>query len=212
MMHLYSAGGARPLAARLAEVLAVAPPDPFTPEWLAVPSDGMRRWLTLELAGHLGASSPGAGDGIAANIIRAYPGDLRSAVLAVDRPEDQPDPWRIERMVWPVLEAISEADQGTLPTGLAALDGQREGASLYAKGRRIADLFDRYHLHRPHMVRQWAENHLVDGAGRPRAGPPPTPPPSGRLASGTGSGPGSMPPPRPRPCRRSSNVSTPGRT
>jgi exodeoxyribonuclease V gamma subunit len=167
MMHLYSAGGARPLAARLAEVLAVAPPDPFTPEWLAVPSDGMRRWLTLELARHLGASSPGAGDGIAANIIRAYPGDLRSAVLAVDRPQDEPDPWRIERMVWPVLEAISEADHGTLPTGLAALEGQREGASLYAKGRRIADLFDRYHLHRPHMVRQWAEDHLVDGAGRP---------------------------------------------
>ena len=113
-----------------------------------------------------GASGPGAGDGIAANIIRAYPGDLRSAVLAVDRPADQPDPWRIERMVWPVLEAIGEADYGTLPTGLAALDGQREGASLYAKGRRIADLFDRYHLHRPHMVRQWAQNHLVDGAGR----------------------------------------------
>jgi exodeoxyribonuclease V gamma subunit len=165
-MHLYSAGGAVPLAARLAEVLAEAPPDPFTPEWLAVPSDGMRRWLTLELARHLGASSPGAGDGIAANIVRAYPSDLRSAVLAVDRPADQPDPWRIERMVWPVLEAISEADDGTLPTGLTALEGQREGASLYAKGRRIADLFDRYHLHRPHMVRQWAQNQLVDGAGR----------------------------------------------
>ena len=166
MMHLYSAGSARTLAERLAEVLAVAPPDPFTPEWLAVPSDGMRRWLTLELARRLGASGPGAGDGIAANIIRAYPGDLRSAVLAVDRPEDQPDPWRIERMVWPVLEAIGEADDGTLPTGLAALEGQREGASLYAKGRRIADLFDRYHLHRPHMVRQWAQNRLVDGTGR----------------------------------------------
>jgi exodeoxyribonuclease V gamma subunit len=166
MMHLYSAGSARPLAERLAEVLAVAPPDPFTPEWLAVPSDGMRRWLTLELARHLGASSPGAGDGIAANIIRAYPGDLRSAVLAVDRPEGQPDPWRIERMVWPILEAIAGADHGTLPTGLAALEGQREGASLYAKGRRIADLFDRYHLHRPDMVRQWAQNRLLDGAGR----------------------------------------------
>jgi exodeoxyribonuclease V gamma subunit len=166
MMHLYLAGAAPPLAARLAEVMEVAPPDPFTPEWLAVPSDGMRRWLTLELARHLGASSPGGGDGVAANIIRAYPSDLRSAVLAVDRPEGQPDPWRIERMVWPVLEAITEADHGTLPTGLAALEGQREGASLYAKGRRIADLFDRYHLHRPHMVRQWGQNRLVDGTGR----------------------------------------------
>src|SRR5580704_11042029 len=166
MMHLYSAGSARTLAERLAEVLVVAPPDPFTPEWLAVPSDGMRRWLTLELARRLGASGPGAGDGIAANIVRAYPGDLRSAVLAVGRPEDQPDPWSIERMVWPILEAIVEADGAALPSGLAVLEAQREGASLYAKGRRIADLFDRYHLHRPHMVQQWARDRLVDGTGR----------------------------------------------
>ena len=69
-------------------------------------------------------------------------------------------------MVWPVLEAIADADADALPTGLAVLEGQREGASLYAKGRRIADLFDRYHLHRPHMVRQWARDRLVDGTGR----------------------------------------------
>ena len=130
----------------------------------------MRRWLSLELARHLGASGPGSGDGIAANIVRAYPGDLRSAVLAMDRPQDLPDPWRIERMVWPVLEAIVEADGDALPTGLAVLEGQREGASLYAKGRRIADLFDRYHLYRPHMVRQWARDRLVDGTGRPLDG------------------------------------------
>ncbi len=168
MIHLYSAGSARPLAARLAEVLALVPEDPLTPEWLAVPSDGMRRWLTLELARHLGASAPGASDGIAANIVRAYPGDLRSAVLAMDRPEDQADPWRIERMVWPVMEAMAWADgEFGLPTGLVALEGQREGASLYAKARRVADLFDRYHLHRPGMVQLWAADRLVDGTGRP---------------------------------------------
>ena len=166
MMHLYSAASARPLAARLAGVLEAALPDPLTPEWVAVPSDGMRRWLSLELARHLGASAPGGGDGIAANIVRAYPGDLRSAVLAIDRPADHADPWRIERMVWPVLETIAEADAATLPTGLTVLESQREGASLYAKGRRIADLFDRYHLYRPHMVRQWARDRLVDGTGR----------------------------------------------
>src|ERR1700674_5039035 len=166
MMHLYSAGSARPLAATLARVLEAALPDPLTPEWVAVPSDGMRRWLSLELARHLGASGPGAGDGIAANIVRAYPGDLRSAVLAIDRPVDQADPWRIERMVWPVLEAIADADADALPNGLTVLESQREGASLYAKGRRIADLFDRYHLHRPHMVRQWARDRVVDGTGR----------------------------------------------
>ena len=167
MMHLYSAGSAQPLSSRLAELMAEAPDDPFTPEWVAVPSDGMRRWLTLELARHLGAASPGAGDGIAANIVRAYPGDLRTSVLAVGRPEGRPDPWRIERMVWPVIDAMVEAGGGTLlPTALTVLESEREGASLYAKARRIADLFDRYHLHRPQMVRHWAAGRLVDGAGR----------------------------------------------
>jgi exodeoxyribonuclease V gamma subunit len=163
MMHLYSAGSAKPLGARLAQVLADVPADPMTPEWLAVPSDGMRRWLTLELAGHLGSSGPGSGDGVAANIERALPGDLRSAVLAVGRPEGDPDPWRIERLVWSVLAVLAASDEVTSPP-----DGPAAGGpATYTTARRIADLFDRYHLHRPDMIRQWAAGRPADGSGRP---------------------------------------------
>jgi exodeoxyribonuclease V gamma subunit len=165
MMHLHSAGSARPLAARLADVLGDQPPDPMTPEWLAVPSHGMRRWLTLELARRLGASGDGRTDGVAANIVPAFPGDLRSAVLAVDRADDAADPWRIERMVWTVLEVMVRDGGGLgLPEALVA-----DSSSVYARARRIADLFDRYHLHRPQMVRHWSEGRLVDGTGRPLA-------------------------------------------
>jgi exodeoxyribonuclease V gamma subunit len=167
MMHLYSADSAGPLSQKLAEVLSESPADPFTPEWLAVPSDGMRRWVTLELARHLGASAPGAGDGITANFVRAYPGTLRNAVLAIDRDEDQPDPWSIDRMVWSVLDDLVNPGSRTgLPGGVVP----QAGPSLYARARRIADLFDRYHLHRPHMVRQWSRGRFVDGGGRPIAG------------------------------------------
>ena len=55
MLHLHTAGRIEPLADHLAEVLSVAPSDPMQPEWIAVPSEGMRRWLHLELARHLGA-------------------------------------------------------------------------------------------------------------------------------------------------------------
>jgi exodeoxyribonuclease V gamma subunit len=162
MMHLTSAGSARALAARLAEVLGDQPPDPMTPEWLAVPSHGLRRWLYLELARHLGSSGGRRSDGIAANIVPAFPGDLRSAVLTVDRPEGASDPWHIERMVWTVLEVMA-GDRGDL--GLpAALRSDR--SSIYARARRIADLFDRYHLHRPQMVRSWSQGRFVDGTGR----------------------------------------------
>ncbi len=143
-MHLTSATSVRELTSRLAEVLADVPADPFEPEWLAVPSDGMRRWLTLELAGHLGAV-PGRGDGVAANIIRAYPGTLRTAVLAAGRGEDDADPWSLGRLVWAVLEV---ADRHPDPAS-AALGTVAPGASRYGRARQVADLFDRYHLQRP---------------------------------------------------------------
>ncbi len=150
MMHLYSAGQARPLAARLVGVLADLPADPMTPEWLAVPSDGMRRWLTLELAAHLGATGPGSGDGVAANFQRAYPGTLRTCALGADRDPGAPDPWSLERLVWSVLTVAAQfADDPVLAPFL----DQPRGASRYANARRLADLFDRYHLHRPDMIR-----------------------------------------------------------
>ena len=170
MMHLHTAGSARLLATRLADVLADGTPDPMTPEWLAVPSLGMRRWLTLELARHLGASGGGRSDGVVANIVPAFPGDLRSAVLAVDRAGAAPggagaapDPWHIERMVWTLVDVLAgEVGRLELP-GTPPPDH----SSIYLRARRIADLFDRYHLHRPQMVRSWREGRFVDGSGRP---------------------------------------------
>ncbi|HUY65674.1 MAG TPA: exodeoxyribonuclease V subunit gamma [Acidimicrobiales bacterium] len=164
MMHLYSAGDARPLAARLAAVLADPPADPMTPEWLAVPSDGMRRWLTLELASRLGASGPG--DGVAANFTRAYPGTLRGLVLAAERDPAAADPWSIDRLVW---EVLGVADEQPGDRALVPFVDLPTGASRFASARRIADLLDRYHLHRPDMVRAWAAGRHVDGTGRPIA-------------------------------------------
>ncbi len=164
MIHLYSAESAGPLSERLAGVLSEVPGDPMTPEWLAVPSDGMRRWLTLELARHLGSSGPDCSDGVAANIARALPGDLRKAVLAVGRARGETDPWRIDRLVWSVLEVLVE---DTYQPDLWAAPTPAGGPVVYATARRIADLFDRYHLHRPEMVRRWQQGHDVDATGKP---------------------------------------------
>jgi exodeoxyribonuclease V gamma subunit len=161
VLHLYSARRARPAAACLAGVLAAPPADPFTPEWLAVPSDGMRRWLALELARRLGASDRG-GDGVAANIVRAYPGTLRSCVLGAGRGDGDPDPWTIDRLVWSVLRAF---ERGVDDPTLSAFSALAPGASRYARARRVADLFDRYHLHRPDMVRSWSVGSDVGGTG-----------------------------------------------
>ena len=92
MLHLSSASRAGPLAAALAEVLADPPADPMTPEWVAVPTMAMRRWLALELARSLGTSGPGAADGVAANIRLGFPGTLRQVVLEAGSAGEL-DPW-----------------------------------------------------------------------------------------------------------------------
>ena len=163
MIHLTSAGSARTLATRLAAELGDRPAEPMSEEWLAVPSEGMRRWLTLELARHLGASDAGSGDGIAANIRRAYPGDLRAAVLAARHPQGT-DPWSIDGMVWSIFDVAGGGESGSPLSGTLDV---APGASRYAKVRRIADRFDRYHLHRPEMVCRWAQGESVDGSLQP---------------------------------------------
>ena len=163
MVHLYWADRAEPLVRELAEVLRVDPGDPMDAEWLAVPTEGMRRWVTLELARYLGATDAGATDGVAANITRAYPGTLRTAVLgAADGGE--PDPWDIDRMVWSLLDVFEDLDASGGEPAFTRLAG---GASRFTRVRAVADLFDRYHLHRPEMVEAWARGVAVDGNGDP---------------------------------------------
>lgn len=152
MLHLHAAERIGPLARELAAVLAQPSGDPFAPEWIATPSVGVRRWLHLELAHHLGASARG-GDGVAANIVDAFPGTLRSLVLQAGRAGDDPDPWEVDRLTWAVLEVLADAERAGAPLAPALAPG----ASAYSRARRLADLFDRYHLHRPEMVRGWAE-------------------------------------------------------
>ena len=46
MLEIHRAERADMLADALAELLANAPPDPFAPDVVAVPTRGIERWLT----------------------------------------------------------------------------------------------------------------------------------------------------------------------
>jgi exodeoxyribonuclease V gamma subunit len=163
VLHLYSADQVGPLAATLGKVLAEPPPDPMTPDWVAVPSMGMRRWLALELARSLGSSTPGSGDGIAANIEFGFPGTLRQAVLDAGRDEEIPDPWQVEQLVWAVLDVLHA---GQRDDRLGPLRTLPAGATWYGRARRLADLFDRYAVRRPGLVQEWCDGNDVDAIGR----------------------------------------------
>lgn len=186
MLQIYTAGRIETLVDRLADQLSRPPTgvgdtswDPLTPEWIAVPSEGMRRWLHLELARRLGASA-GLDDGIIANVVSALPSSLRQAVLAgaqgnAPGADAAGGPWRIEALTWSILAELHAAS--AMPAASPAAEQLRllgevpEGLSLWARARHIAELFDRYHVHRADMIRGWSTGQDVDGTGRPLGEP-----------------------------------------
>ncbi len=187
---LHRAERADVLAEVLAGILAVPPADPFTREVVAVHSRGVERWLAHRLSAHLG-TSPGRADGVCAHLDFPFPGRLVQRALAeVTGLDPDADPWRPERLAWPLLDVVeanlhepwmyvlaghlgagASPTPGTSPstTGDAgdADDDLARRDRRFAAVRHLADLYDRYAVHRPAMVLAWNEGRDEDGDGRP---------------------------------------------
>src|SRR4051794_29868045 len=99
----------------------------------------------------------GRADGICANVEFPFPRRLTgAAVAAASGIEPDADPWLPERLVWPLLEVVDEALGEPWLATLAAHVAEHRARRLAAV-RHLAELFDRYALHRPELVRGWAE-------------------------------------------------------
>jgi exodeoxyribonuclease V gamma subunit len=172
VLYVHRSERADVLAVDLAELVADPLDDPMTPEVVSVPTRGIERWLTQQLSTRLGASSGGL-DGVCSNIEFPFPGTLVSGALARASDIDPAsDPWLPERAVWPLMEVVAvHFDEPWLApladhirkSGVASL-GERGGDDdrvRFSSVRHVADLFDRYAVHRPDMLLRWA-------AGRPQ--------------------------------------------
>ena len=181
MLHLHRAERADALVVALGGVVVDPLDDPMAAEVVAVPTRGVERWLAQRLSTRLGASA-GRADGVCANIDFPYPGSLiGEAVAAATGVERDADPWVASRSVWPLLEvidaALGEPWLDPLASYLGATAAEAEDdptffgrrARRFGSARHLADLYDRYGVHRPAMLRAWAMKDDVDGAGRPLA-------------------------------------------
>jgi exodeoxyribonuclease V gamma subunit len=161
-LHVWRSERADGLLRPLADLLADVPSDPFAPEVVAVPTAGIERWVAQELALRLGTGGVDATDGVCANVDFPFPGVLVARALeAAEGLDAGADRWRPDQLVW-VLLGLHDADPdprrwGPAATHLASPDDGRR----YAAARRVADLFDRYAVHRPEMVRAWAQRRDV---------------------------------------------------
>ena len=156
--------------AALADLLREPLEDPLTPECIAVHSRGIERWIAQELSTRLGTGRLGA-DGIAANIDFPFPGRLVRRAVATASGTDGDDPWLPERSTWPLL-AILDDDPGHERLGplRSHADGPSQSDGLTRRlgaVRHVADLFDRYGVHRPEMVRAWRDGQDVNSDGEP---------------------------------------------
>jgi exodeoxyribonuclease V gamma subunit len=174
MLHVHRAERADALIDALRALLSDPLPDPFAAEVVAVPTRGMERWLAQRMSSRLGAST-GRSDGICANV--GFPSPRRlvgDAVASASGIDADGDPWLPERLVWPLLELVDESLGEPWLRALAVHLGAGEGAGDPTRGgrrfstvRQLADLFDRYALHRPEMLLAWAGGADTDGRDLP---------------------------------------------
>ena len=159
MLHVHRSERADTLVGMLRDVVADPLDDPMAAEVVSVPTRGIERWLTQRLSGHLGAT-PGRHDGVCANIEFPFPGSVVNGALALAADtEPDSDPWLPQRAVWPLLEVVEahfdEPWLAPLAQHIRNSETVRE-SRRFSSIRHVADLFDRYAVHRPEMVQHWA--------------------------------------------------------
>ena len=170
MLEVHRASRGDVLAAGLGEVLRQPVADPFAPEVVSVPTRGVERWLTQQLSAWLG-SRAGRSDGVCANIDFPFPASVVGRALAAGSGvAREADPWLPEHAVWALLAVVDECLDEPWLTSLAShlgrLGGVPDGpARRFSAVRHLADLFDRYAVHRPGLLLGWAVGDLpAEGA------------------------------------------------
>jgi len=170
MLHLHRAERADRLVAALADLMTVPLDDPLAPEVVSVPTRGMERWITQRASERLGARD-GRRDGVCANVAFPPPRALvGAAVAAASGVAEDEDPWVPERLVWPLLRvvdaALGEPWLRPLAHHLGADDARDDPirrARRLATVRHLAELYDRYAVQRPELLRGWAAGEDADG-------------------------------------------------
>lgn len=147
-LKLHTSNRLENLAETLAGAVRRPLRSPLEPEIILVQSQGMARWLKLQLARHHGICSnyrfpfPRA---FSYEAFRAVLGDLPAAAAY--------DP---EVLLWQVMKQLPAfLEQPGFEAVRNYLGTEPDGRKLYQLADRIANLFDQYLVFRPEMIRQW---------------------------------------------------------
>ena len=154
MLSLYHAPDLETLGELATRLLAQPLADPFAPALVVVPSQGMGRWLTLELARKQGIAMQ-----LEIQLPAKFVWDLSRTVLG-SLPEQSA--FSPSTLTWRLYGWLCEPANLELAPRLAQyLDGgdERRRLSLAAK---IADVFDQYLLYRDDWLAAWERGETFD--------------------------------------------------
>ena len=154
MLSLYHAPDLETLGELATTLLAKPLADPFAPALVVVPSQGMGRWLTLELARKQGIAMQ-----LETQLPARFVWDLSRTVLG-QLPEQSA--FAPQTLTWRLYDWLCEPANLDLTPRLAQyLDGgdERRRLSLSAK---IADTFDQYLLYRDDWLAAWERGETLE--------------------------------------------------
>ncbi|MBK6458841.1 MAG: exodeoxyribonuclease V subunit gamma [Gemmatimonadetes bacterium] len=150
-LSLLTAPRLTPLLEHLAGGLARAPLPPREEEVIVVQSQGMRRWLTLQLADRFGC---------AGSLTMPFPAtfvrELSRSILGEHAGRDQQDPFSRDALTWRIdamLDALPAGDETFAPlrTYLARADDR----TRFGLAAQVAARFDDYQMFRADILDRW---------------------------------------------------------
>ncbi|MBA4368322.1 MAG: exodeoxyribonuclease V subunit gamma [Desulfobacterium sp.] len=136
------------LSEMLSRILKTPLSSPLEPEILIVQSQGMSRWLTMEIAGHLG---------ISANLKFFYPNEFIRFAFHRILPDFSDSPLNDPAIVtWKLMKLLPEfMDNRQFVKIRNYLNDDVSGVKQFQLASRMADTFDQYLLFRPEMMLEW---------------------------------------------------------
>ncbi len=147
-LRLITSSSQRRLLETLADNLRSAPLSPLENESIVVLSNGMARWISMELATRLGVS---------AGLEFSFPNDLLDRCFKTILPESHSSfPFSHTSLTWRIASKLpSLAHQDGFEQIAAYLGDNRDDRRLLQISRSLADCFDQYTIFRPEMVCAW---------------------------------------------------------
>ncbi|MEN8257330.1 MAG: exodeoxyribonuclease V subunit gamma [Thermodesulfobacteriota bacterium] len=149
---IYTSNRMELLVEYLAQVLSRQPLPPLVPETVVVQSQGMARWLSMELSKR---------SGVWANGFFPFPNAfLREVFGQVLGEQLAMDAWQRPVLAWRIMELLPELCQNEAFSQVAAYaDTPLKSYQLAAT---LADLFDQYVIYRPDLISSWERGGEVD--------------------------------------------------